>query len=100
MKLDTPTIIVLTIINVLNMLMILIHTHVTRKTYPGFDVWLAGTALWFVGAVFNFLLRGVVPPFWVVVVGNGLMQLLPILFLEGSTVFMLFRGAGSAPRST
>ncbi|MFZ4856244.1 MAG: ATP-binding protein [Desulfuromonadaceae bacterium] len=87
MKLDTPTIIVLTIINVLTMLMILVHTRVTRKTYPGFDVWLAGTALWFVGAVFNFLLRGVVPPFWVVVVGNGLMQALPVLFLDGINRF-------------
>ena len=87
MKLDTPTIIVLTILNVLTMLMILVHTRVTRKTYPGFDIWLAGTALWFVGAVFNFLLREIVSPFWVIVIGNGLMQTLPILFLDGINRF-------------
>ncbi len=92
MKLDTPTIIVLTIINVLTMLMILVHTRVTRKTYPGFDVWLAGTALWFVGAVFNFLLRGIVSPFWVIVIGNGLMQMLPILFLDGINRFYAVPG--------
>ena len=32
MKLDTPTIIVLTIINVLTMVMILVHTRMPRKT--------------------------------------------------------------------
>jgi len=87
MKIDTPTVIAITILNVLIMLMILLHARITRKTYPGFDVWLAGTALWFVGSVISYVFRGTVSPFWYVVVGNGLMQSLPVLCLDGINRF-------------
>lgn len=92
MKMDTPTIIILTILNVLTMLMILLHTRLTRKTYPGFNVWLAGTALWSVGAILNFVLRDIVSPFWAIVVGNGLMQAVPVLYLEGLNRFYSIPG--------
>jgi signal transduction histidine kinase/DNA-binding NarL/FixJ family response regulator len=87
MKLDTPTIIVLTIINVLTMVMILVHTRVTRKTYPGFDVWLAGVVLWVAGAVISYIVRGILHPFWGNVIGNGMMQAMPVLFLQGINRF-------------
>jgi signal transduction histidine kinase len=92
MKIDTPTVIILTIINVLIMLMILIHTRLTRKTYSGFDVWITGSALWFIGSVLSYILRGFISPFWVVVIGNGLMQALPICFLDGVNRFYAIPG--------
>ena len=92
MKMDAPTVIILTIINVLIMVIILLHTRLTRKTYPGFNVWIAGSALWFVGSVLSYILRGLISPFWVVVIGNGLMQALPICFLDGVNRFYAIPG--------
>ena len=92
MKIDAPTVIVLTILNIMIMVVILLHTRLTRKTYPGFDVWIAGAAFWFIGAVISYLFRGILSPFWVVVIGNGLMQALPICFLDGVNRFYAVPG--------
>ncbi len=87
MKLDATTVIILTVINVSIMLMILLHTRLTRKTYSGFDVWVTGSAFWVAGSILSYIFRGVIGPFWVIVVGNSLMLTLPICFLDGINRF-------------
>ena len=87
MKLDATTVIILTVINVSIMLMILLHTRLTRKTYSGFDVWVTGSAFWVAGAILSYIFRGVIGQFWVIVVGNSLMLALPICFLDGINRF-------------
>lgn len=67
--------------------MVLMHTRLTRKTYPGFDSWLAGTACWFFGTLLVFGLRNVVPPFISIVLGNVLTYLHPAIFFDGLIKF-------------
>lgn len=92
MKIDATTVIIFTIINILIMAIMLLHTRLTRKTYPGFDVWIAGATLWFIGSILSYVFRGILSPFWVVVIGNGLMQTLPICFLDGVNRFYAIPG--------
>lgn len=85
--LDIVTTILLTIANVFVMLLMLLHTYMTRKTYPGFLFWIAGMACWFIGGVLSYLFRGRLDLFWVIVVGNSLLLSLPVFFNEGVNRF-------------
>jgi signal transduction histidine kinase len=87
LQLDTVTTILLTVANALVMLLMLVHTYATRKTYPGFLFWIASMACWFSGGVLSYLLRGRIDPFWVIVAGNGLLLSMPVLFNEGVNRF-------------
>ena len=86
-QLDTVTTILLTVANALVMLLMLLHTYGTRKTYPGFLFWIASMACWFSGGVLSYIFRGRLDLFWVIVVGNGLLLSLPVLFNEGVNRF-------------
>ena len=69
MKLDTATIIFVGIVIDVCLLLILLHTWFTRKTYPGFCAWIAGSASWAVGAVVMMLLNALQPQFIPTIIG-------------------------------
>ena len=89
LRLDTATVITITMINVFTMLLTLLHTRLTRKTYPGFAAMTGGTACWLFGAILVYNLRGVAPLFLSLVVGQTLMVLQHAMLLEG---FYRFHG--------
>lgn len=82
-----PTIVILGLMIGTVMLLILLHTRMTRKTYPGHRVWTVGTSFWLLGLTLSLLLRGNVPLFWSIVIGNSLIMLHPALFLEAINRF-------------
>ncbi len=61
----------------------------TRKTYPGFGAWAAGTAAWTVGFLL-ISLRGMIPPLFTIVLANVFLIAAAALYLEGTH---RFRGA-------
>ena len=87
MPLDTPTIAVLSFIVDIVILLILIHAWKTRTTYPGFLVWIVGTACWTIGVSLNMLLYPFLPPFVAKVVGVAFILLHPALLYEGLVRF-------------
>lgn len=87
MKLDTPTIVVIGILTDIVLVLILLHTYRTRTTYPGFKVWIVGTACWVLGSIFNMLLANIQPQFIPKIIGGGLIMLHPLLMFEGIISF-------------
>ncbi|MFZ4854897.1 MAG: sensor histidine kinase [Desulfuromonadaceae bacterium] len=87
MKLDTATIVVISIITDFILVLILLHTWRTRTTYPGFTVWIAATACWSVGSVLSLMLPTLQPQFIPKIIGNGLIMLHPLLLFEGISLF-------------
>ncbi len=83
MKLDTATIVVISIIIDFILVLILLHTWRTRTTYSGFVVWIAATACWSVGSLLNLMLPNIQPQFIPKIIGNGLIMLHPFLLYEG-----------------
>ncbi len=83
MKLDTPTIVAISVVVDFVLVLILFHTWRTRTTYPGFVVWMIGTACWSVGSMLNSLLPTLQPQFIPKILGNGLIMLHPLLLYEG-----------------
>jgi signal transduction histidine kinase len=91
MKLDTATIVVISIFTDFILVMILLHTWRTRTTYPGFIAWIFGTACWSVGSLLNLLLSAIQPEFIPKIIGNGLIMIHPLLLYEGIVQFHGFR---------
>ena len=83
MKLDTPTIVAVSIGVVFFLVLMLFHTWRTRTTYPGFVVWTIGTACWSVGSLLSLMLSTMHPQFIPKIIGNGLIMLHPLLLYEG-----------------
>ncbi len=83
MKLDTPSIIAISIVVDFVLVLMLLHTWRTRTTYPGFVVWMIGTACWSVGSLLNLMLPALQPQFIPKIIGNGLIMLHPLLLYEG-----------------
>ena len=71
MKLDTATIVVISIITDFILVLILLHTWRTRTTYRGFGVWIAATACWAVGSLLSLMLPTMQPQFIPKIIGNG-----------------------------
>ncbi|MEI6608612.1 MAG: HAMP domain-containing sensor histidine kinase [Deltaproteobacteria bacterium] len=84
---DTATIFAISIIIDFILILILIHTWRTRTTYPGFIIWIIGTACWVVGSMLAILLNELHPHFIPKVIGNGLIMMHPLLLLEGINKF-------------
>lgn len=91
MKLDTATIVFISIITDVILVLILLHTWRTRTTYPGFIIWIAGTACWAIGSLLSMLLPTMQPQFIPKIIGNGLIMLHPALLLEGINQFHSIR---------
>ena len=91
MKLDTATIVVISIITDFILVLILFHTWRTRTTYPGFVVWIAATACWSVGSLLNLMLPNIQPQFIPKIIGSGLIMLHPLLLFEGISQFHALR---------
>lgn len=91
MKLDTATIVVISIVTDIVLVLILFHTWRTRSTYPGFIIWIAGTACWAIGSLLVMLLPTMQPQFIPKIIGNGLIMLHPALLLEGIYQFHSIR---------
>ena len=87
MKLDTATIVVISIVTDFILVFILLHTWRTRTTYPGFTVWIAATACWSVGSMLSLMLPTLHPQFIPKIMGNGLIMLHPLLLFEGISRF-------------
>lgn len=87
MKLDTVTIVVISVLTDFILVLILLHTWRTRTTYPGFRTWIAGTACWAVGSALSLMLSGMHPQFIPKIIGNGLIMLHPLLLFEGIHTF-------------
>jgi len=87
MKLDTTTIVVISVIVDFILVLILIHTWRTRTTYPGFVAWIAGTACWSLGSLLVILLSAMHPQFIPKIIGNFLIMLHPLLLFEGIRKF-------------
>ena len=87
MKLDTATIVVVSVVIDFVMVLILFHTWRTRTTYPGFTAWIIGTACWSVGSIFTVLLSTMHPPLIPKIIGNGLILIHPVLLYEGIRQF-------------
>ena len=63
--------------------LILLHTWLSRTTYPGFGDWFTGTLCWFLGGIFTLFLQNMQPQFIPQVVGVGLLLMMPVFFSEG-----------------
>ncbi|MEI7818163.1 MAG: hypothetical protein WCI45_13330, partial [Desulfuromonadales bacterium] len=87
MKLDTVTIVVISIITDFILVLILLHTWRTRTTYSGFVVWIAATACWSVGSLLSLMMPTLQPQFIPKIIGNGLIMLHPLLLFEGISRF-------------
>ncbi len=85
----TLTIMLMAVTIVLSITMILIY--LTRKTYPGFGLWTAGSTTFAVGFFF-ISLRDQLPDIFTIVLANVLLLTAAICFLEGTR---LFRGRAS-----
>lgn len=91
-KFELQNLILASIVSVTALAFILVHTRLTRKTYAGFDLWIAGMVFWLIGAMLVYELRGHVHPLLSDVYGNALILLHPIIFFEGQ---IRFYGLGS-----
>ena len=87
MKLDTATIVVISVLVDIVFVLILIHTWRTSTTYPGFVIWIVGTACWSLGSILAVLLPALQPQFIPKIIGNGLIMLHPLLLYEGIRQF-------------
>ena len=87
LKLDTPTIIVISEGTDLLLVMMLLHAWRTRTTYAGFLLWAIGIACWTVGSSLTFLLSSLQPVFIPKIIGNSLLQLHPVILYEGMIRF-------------
>lgn len=87
MKLDTATIVVISVVVDAVLMLILLHTWRTRTTYAGFITWIAGTACWSVGSFLAMLLPDLQPQFIPKILGNALIMLHPLLLYEGLMQF-------------
>ena len=87
MKLDTATIVVISIVTDFILVLILLHTWRTRTTYSGFVVWIAATACWSVGSLLSLMMPTLQPQFIPKIIGNGLIMLHPLLLFEGISRF-------------
>jgi diguanylate cyclase (GGDEF)-like protein len=82
----TPTLGLATAVVQLTLAAIMLFFLHTRKTHPGFGKWSASQALWSVGFVL-LVLRGIVPDFVSVVIGNYLIISGMALFYDGLVTF-------------
>jgi len=87
MKLDTATIVVISVVIDTILVLVLLHTWRTRTTFPGFTTWIVGTACWSLGSILNLLLPSLQPQFIPKIIGNGLIMLHPLLLYEGIRQF-------------
>lgn len=87
MKVDTSTVIFISVVVDIIIVLILLHTWRTRTTYPGFITWIVGTACWSLGSLLNMLLPTLQPQFIPKIIGNGLIMLHPLLLYEGIRQF-------------
>jgi PAS domain S-box-containing protein len=83
MELDTPTIVVISVVIDFVLVLILLHTRRTRTTYSGFKTWIAGTACWSFGSLLAILFSTMHPQFIPKIIGNSLIMLHPVLLYEG-----------------
>jgi signal transduction histidine kinase/DNA-binding NarL/FixJ family response regulator len=86
-QLHLPTLIIVSLVNGLVLLLVMLHTRLTRKSCPGFNHWVLGSFCWFFGTLMMFGLRGLVPDWLAVVVANTLLFVHPVLFLAGQCIF-------------
>lgn len=91
MKLDTPTIVIVSILTDFFLVLILFHAWYTRTTYRGFRIWLAATACWTLGSALSLVLFDLQPQFIPKIIGNGLIMLHPLLLFDGISDFHGFR---------
>lgn len=83
MKLDTTTILFISILVDFTLVLILIHTWRTRTTYSGFGYWTIGTACWSVGSMLTLLFFSMHPQFLPKILGNTLIMMHPLLLYVG-----------------
>lgn len=81
--LDIVTLAVISVVTNLVLALVLLHTRLSRKTYPGFDAWLAATVCLAAGAALVLVFRPLLPAFAAVIIGNGLIMAHPMLLYEG-----------------
>ena len=87
MKLDTATIVAISVIIDFILVFLLLHAWRTRTTYPGFVIWIVGTACWSVGSMFTLMFPTLQPQFIPKILGNSLIMLHPLLLYEGIRQF-------------
>ena len=84
-QLDFKTLIVCSVICNLALLLVLIHTWRTRKSYPGFTTWVFATCSYVAGATMNItmIVRDRPPPVIALLCGQFLLLLHLVLLYEG-----------------
>lgn len=85
-SIHTPTLGLATAVVQITLAAIMLFFLHTRKTYPGFGKWAASQALWSIGFVL-LILRGIIPDFVSIVVGNYLIICGMALFYDGLVAF-------------
>ncbi len=83
MKLDTPTIVIISTFIDFVLTLILFHTWRTRTTYDGFGTWIAAIFSWTVGSTCVLLFFNLQPLFISKIIGISLILLHPLLMYEG-----------------
>ena len=61
--------------------------YLTRRTYPGFGDWLAGTGCRTLAAILILLPRDTLPPWFTILLPNWLLLIEPLLYLRGTRRF-------------
>ena len=87
MQVDTPTLVVISVLVDAALALALLHAWRTRTTYPGFGQWFAGTICWSVGSALVLLGHNITPLFIPKILGNTLIFLNPLLLYEGFNRF-------------
>lgn len=85
-SIHTPTLGLATAVVQFTLAAIMLFFLYTRKTHPGFGKWSASQALWSVGFML-LVLRGIVPDFVSIVIGNYLIISGMALFYDGLATF-------------
>lgn len=93
-SIHTPTLGLATAVVQLTLAAIMLFFLKTRKTHAGFALWAASQGLWSVGFVL-LILRGTVPDWASIILGNYLLIIGMALFYDG---LWAFRGLGWRPR--
>lgn len=66
---------------------VMVYYSIARRTYPGFHYWTAGIVSVGMGAVLVSM-RGALPGFMTIIIGNCLIAAMPLLLTKGLTVFL------------
>ncbi|MBU2623369.1 MAG: PAS domain S-box protein [Proteobacteria bacterium] len=84
--LDIRTLVLMVMAISVTLSIVMFYILQTRRTYPGFDLWTAGNAVFAAGFIL-IILRGVIPDVISVVAANALLLFSALLFSEGVRVF-------------